>query len=187
MTHLNISRQSLAVVACAVQPNKSIPSLEYVHVYENGGIAATDRYVLITAGDCSGSVIASLDKRSVKAALADAKRAKEQYVVLDTDEHTLDGRTYAWAENFHLPVKIDQLMSDAVAASHSDPTKTDHMHLRNETTLLKVAAAMKAYRLYADQGGSDPMRSLANFTSIPNSRWLTEFDTDGEDLRLLFL
>ena len=178
---LTISRRALAVALAATSKDNLLPGLQLVNFHETGGIDATNRYVLVTAGDCSGEIIAAIDKTIIKVVIADAKRAKHDTVVLDTEKNTLGPYLYDY-DTGYMPAPVYRLISDALRDA-SNPNDTCELAI-TEPVFGVVYDAIKAYR--AHTLWLPAKVNTQTFTHLTRNRWLCQMPGD-DNINLLFM
>ena len=178
---LTISRRALAVALAATSKDNHIPGLQRVNFHETGGISATNKYVLVTVGDCSGEIIAAIDKTIIRVVIADAKRAGRYTVVLDTEKNTLGAYLYDY-DTGYMQAPIYRLMSDALRDA-SNPDDTCEFAI-TEPVFGVVYDAIKAYRAHTPR--LPAKGNTQTFTHLTKNRWLCQMPGD-DNISLLFM
>lgn len=176
-----ISRRALAVALACTSKSNLLPGLQRVNFHETGGIDATNRYVLVTAGDCSGEIIAAIDKTIIRVVIADAKRAGRDTVVLDTEKNTLGPYLYDYDTGYK-PAPVYRLMSDALREA-SNPDDTCELAI-TEPVFGVVYDAIKAYRAHTPRLPTKD--NSQTFTHLTKNRWLCQMPGD-DNISLLFM
>ena len=178
---LTISRRALAVALAATSKDNHLPGLQRVNFHETGGISATNKYVLVTAGDFSGDIVAAIDKTIIRVVIADAKRAGRYTVVLDTEKKTLGAYLYDY-DTGYAQAPVYRLMSDALRDA-SNPDDTCEFGI-SEPVFGVVYDAIKAYRAHTPRL---PAKGNAQtFTHLTKNRWLCQMPGD-DNISLLFM
>lgn len=178
---LTISRRALAVALAATSKDNQLPGLQRVNFHETGGINATNKYVLVTAGDCSGEIIAAIDKNIIRVVIADAKRAGRDTVVLDTEKNTLGAYLYEY-DTGYTQAPVYRIMLDALRDA-SSPDDTCELAI-TEPVFGVVYDAIKAYRAHTTRL---PAKGNAQtFTHLTKNRWICQMPGD-DNINLLFM
>lgn len=176
---LTISRRALAVAVTACSKDNKLPGLQRINFHATGGISSTDKYVLVTAGDCTGETIAAIDKRIVQTVIGDTKRSGANMVLLDTDAGTLGAYLYEYNTDY-MEAPIHKLMHDAL---NTYPEDTEEFGL-TEPVLATVHDAVKAYRQHTTS--LTAKGNTQYFTHLSKHRCLCEMPGD-DDIKLLFM